>query len=74
MKSEIKIEEKQAESTYPCLKKLSNNEGITIVLFVDPREGMCVHTTIPSHFVGDFSAIWGENAFEPFNGNVILTN
>jgi len=74
MKSFVKAHTKQAEVEYPCLRSYRDQEGQTIVLFLDKREGMCVNTTRPQNFVAEYSTNWGEEFFEPFTGEVTLKN
>lgn len=74
MKSFLKSHTKQEELDYPCLKEANNLEGKTIVLFIAPENGTCVHTTAPDNYVGKYSDGWAEDIFSPFHGEVILKN
>lgn len=73
MKSEIKEIQKEEKKEYPKLMKAILMDNI-VVLFTDKRTGFVVHDPKNLHEVGDYSLSWNHNEFQPFDGQIILSN
>lgn len=70
MKSELTQKGKASE--YPCLK-ISKDTKV-VVLFSSISAGFVVHPGESARHIGESSLSWSSHCFEPFSGEVTLSN
>lgn len=71
MKSVVKVKEEK-DTPYPKLMR-GKVSGI-VVLFFKECEGTVVGDTGPHSTIGEFCDEWPMGIFEPFKGEVVLSN
>lgn len=72
MKVTLKEQPNIVKQKYPFLGISSIN---SIVLFTKPNTGVCLNVGQAwSIFLGQYSESWAMDAFEPYNGKIILEN
>lgn len=71
----------KSNSPYPCFKRYSEElrkklKRDFVILFTSPKEGTVVATDdcASSHYIGEQSDTWSEEAFEPFTGTIEISD
>lgn len=72
MKSVLNPESKPKKLEYPCLK-VSQRTG-RVILFTALNTGATLYHPRGSHLIGTHCSSWGEGLFDPYSGEVILSN
>jgi hypothetical protein len=72
MKVEIKEKEVKTSIEYPYLGIYEDKSFI--VFFISEKTGYVLWRNLYGRNVGDFSSVWVENNFTPFNGTITLSN
>tara|TARA_R110000772_G_scaffold89822_3_gene185891 strand:- start:226 stop:441 length:216 start_codon:yes stop_codon:yes gene_type:complete len=70
MKVAIK-EPKATKEKFPCLGRSDDN---TIVLFTSKEKGTVLSVDFADYEIGEYSETWHWGAFEPYAGEITITN